>query len=52
VIAISAIHPEFGGSMSFDLLRKEMAKEPLPELEDLIETFQTTPAYYLYTQNP
>jgi hypothetical protein len=30
VIAISTIYPEFGGSMSYDLLRKEMAKEPLP----------------------
>jgi hypothetical protein len=40
VIAISAIHPELGRSMSYDLLRKEMAKEPLPELQDLIETFQ------------
>jgi hypothetical protein len=40
VAAISTIHPEFGGPMSYDLLRKEMAKESLPELEDLIEMFQ------------
>jgi hypothetical protein len=32
--------------MSYDLLRKEMAKEPLPKLEDLIETFQNYARLY------
>jgi hypothetical protein len=43
---ISAIYPEFEASMSYDLLRKEMAKEPLPKLEDLIETFQNYARLY------